>query len=93
MTPLQIHTPPRTTQNSSSVLLGGCIPPIPAKLVKKIVEGHYVEMAELHPKYLEELNATEQEPPKALKPRRKEPCNFLDWVQAFGIYVAIVARS
>lgn len=65
--PPKTHTPPYTTQISGPALLGGCILPIPAKLVKKITERTlYIHMAELHP---EHLNVTDEEPPKALKLR------------------------
>ena len=91
--PLQIHTLPRTTQTSGAVLLGGRIPPVPAKLAKKIMESHYVNLAELCPEYLEEINANEEESPRASKPKQRECSNILDWVQAFGTYVAIRSWS
>ena len=54
------------------------------------MEGHYVDMAELCPEYLEEINAIKEEAPKASKLRRKEFSNILDWVQAFSIYMTIM---
>lgn len=47
-------------------------------------------MAELHPEYLEELNATDEDPSKTLKSMQKELSIIPDWVQA---YVAIMSRS
>ena len=57
------------------------------------MEGHYVDMAELCPEYLEEINVNEEESPRASKPKQRECSNILDWVQAFGTYVAIRSRS
>ena len=37
---------------ASSMKLGGGIPPVPAKLVKRIQEGSFIEMAELLPELL-----------------------------------------
>ena len=42
------HIPNSATQPCRPVLLGGRIPPIPPKL-RKITEGHYVDMAEFFP--------------------------------------------
>lgn len=75
------------------MLLGGRIPPIPTKLVRRITEGHYVDMAELHPDHLEELNAAEEDHSKPARARQKELSSILDWIQAFSIYVAILSRN
>ena len=56
---------PHTAQSQGPVLLGGRIPPIPAELAKRITKGHYVDMAELHPEHLEELNTTDEDHPKS----------------------------
>ena len=82
---------PPVVPTSSPVLLGGRIPPIPAKLSIKITEGHFVDMAELRPEHLEELNSVDEDHSKT-KPRQKEMSNILDWVQAFGTYVAVLSR-
>jgi len=42
-------TPPSLDKEPSSIHLGGGLPPVPGKLVKKIEEGHFIEMAELLP--------------------------------------------
>ena len=51
------------------LLLGGRIPPIPPKFHNKIIEGHYVDMAELYPEHLEALNAAEEDHSKSLRPK------------------------
>ena len=38
------------------VLISNGIPPVPLKLVKRVEEGLFVEMAELHPNYLESVD-------------------------------------
>ena len=46
------------------MLLGGRILLISAKLARKIAEDHYVNIAELHPDFLEDLNPAEEDQPK-----------------------------
>ena len=84
---------PHVAHTSSPVLLGGRIPPIPAKLARRIAEGHYIDMVELRPEYLEELNSADEDHSKTTRPRQKELSSILDWVQAFGIYVAVLSRN
>ena len=75
------------------VLLRNSIPPVPLRLVKLVEAGLFVEMAELHPSYLDsaELNTGNQ--PTGGHKRLPEISNIVDWVQCFGIYMAIVSRS
>ena len=87
------HTPIIATQPCCSVLLRWQIPPIPPKLHKKITEGHYVDMAELSPEYLEALNAAKEDHSKSSRPKLKDIFSILDWIQAFSIYVAVLSKD
>ena len=78
---------------SRPLLLGGRIPPIPPKLHKKIIEGHYIDMAELFPEHLETLNAAEEDHSKSSRPKLKDTSSILDWIQAFSIYVAVLSKD
>ena len=75
------------------VLISNGIPPIPLRLVKRVEEGLFIEMAELHPSYLDsaELNIGDQ--PAGSHKRFPEICDIVDWIQCFGIYMAIISRS
>ena len=84
------HTSNSVIQPSHPLLLGGRIPPIPPKLHKKIIEGHYIDMAELFPEHLEALNAAEEDHSKSSRPKLKDISSILDWIQAFSIYMAIL---
>ena len=72
------------------VLISNSLPPVPAELVQRVEEGLFIEMAELSPNVLNsaELN-TGKQPPKQLH----VVSDIVEWVQCFGIYVAIVSRS
>ena len=82
-----LHNPNSVTQICCPVLLGRQIPPISPKLVKKTIEGQYVDMAQLRPEHLEALNAADEDHSKFSQSGPKEISNILDWVQAFCIYV------
>ena len=75
------------------LLLGGRIQPIPPKFHNKIIEGHYVDMAELYPEHLEALNAAEEDHSKSLRLKLKDISSILDWIQAFSIYVAVLSKD
>ena len=50
-------------------------------------------MAELRPEHLEEMNSADEDNSKTTRPKQKELSSILDWVQAFGIYVAMLSRN
>ena len=76
-------------------LLSECLPPVPAKLVAKIVKGDYVDMAELLRDNIEaERQRTTDSSVAGLstsQAHRREVPDFLSWLQCFGVYVGIVA--
>jgi len=74
------------------VLISDCLPPIPAKLVKRVQEGLFIEMAELSPNYLDSVELDAGNQTKSHK-HIPEVTDIMEWVQYFGIYVAIISCS
>ena len=73
-------------------------PPIPAKLVGKILKGDFVDMAEqLRDNIEAERRGGQGEGGGSgngnRKPPRREVPNILNWCQCFGIYVSVVATK
>ena len=77
-------------------------PPIPAKLVGKIVRGDFVDMAELLRDNIEaerrcghgdEGSSRCGSSSSHRRPPRREVPDILSWCQCFGIYVSIVATK
>ena len=81
--------------STSPFLLSECLPPVPAKLVAKIVKGDYVDMAELLRDNIEaeRRRATDSSAAglSTSQVHRREVPDFLSWLQCFGVYVGIVA--
>ena len=57
---------PSLESPAATMYIGGGMPPIPTKLVKRIQEGQFVEMAELSPDTL-------KNPSYQMNPRTKDP--------------------
>ena len=79
-------------KESPPVHLGGGLPPVPSRLVKKIEEGQFVELAELLPERLSTYWENDDQS-KSTKSKHKTVSNILEWVQCFSIYVAIISRK
>ena len=71
-------------------LISSSLPPVPAEVVQRVKKGLFIEMTEFSPNFLDsaEFN-TGKWPPKLLH----VVSDIVEWVQCFGIYVAIVSRS
>ena len=80
------------SQTKKLILISNGLPPIPARLVKRVKDGLFVEMAELLPSYLDtaDLNTDDQH----TRSRKRPPVlsDIMDWAQYFGMYIAIVSR-
>ena len=85
-----IRAPLSVEKDDANVLVGTSYPPVPNKLIKKIRDGEFIEMADLLP---ERLGAGgDNEPTKSTK-KRKIVTNILEWVRCFGLYISIIAHS
>eukprot|EP00731_Ephydatia_muelleri_P001265 Em0001g1265a len=82
-------------EQSLPFLLSEGLPTIPYKIVKKITNGEFVDMAELLRDNIEaERRASMvegQKKPKAAHTARREIPDLLSWVQCFGTFIAIMA--
>ena len=80
----------------TSFVLSDGLPPVPAKLVRKIVRGEFVDMAELLRDNLEADRrdagtlSSEGGGVRRTGSRREVP-DLLSWVQCFGVYIGVVA--
>ena len=88
------RTPPRTSSmgnsDTGSALLGTSYPPVPCKLVKKITDGEFVEMADL---LLDKLASSgDNELTKSSK-KRRIVTDIIEWVRCFGLYISIISQS
>ena len=74
------------------VLISNSLPPVPASLVKWVEQELFIEMAELSLSHLDsaELNTGNQLGPHKQLPKVSD---IVEWVQCFGVYMAIVSRS
>ena len=77
----------------TALYVGGGFPPVPAKLAKRIQEGQFIEMAELLPELLRGPTPYKDDQPKSVKSKYQDLYSILDWIQCFGLYVAIICRS
>ena len=75
------------------VLISGGVPPVPAKLVKWIQDGLFVEMVELLSETLSSPEYAVSEEPAGQKQKLREVTNIVDWVQCFGVFIAIISRK
>ena len=95
------HKPPMddskvTTQQFS---MGDGLPPVPAKVVEKILSGQFVDMAELLRDNLEvewrrnTMESTTAGPVPTARPVRREVPDLLSWVQCFGMFASVMASK
>ena len=72
--------------------LGEGLPPVPAKLVAKILKGEFVDMVELLCDNMEaecrRPHTSNGDPPSGSS--RREVPDLLSWIQCFGVYAAVV---
>ena len=76
--------------------LGETQPFVPVRIVKRILQGHYVDMAELSEENLglELRRGSEEEEGKTAPVRRlKEVPSFAAWTRAFCIYAGVVISA
>ena len=72
--------------------IGEGLPPIPARLVRRIQSGKFIELSELLPDQLG-IAAVDEDNPKPGKPLPKHAISIIEWDQGFGIYAAVLSKS
>ena len=76
---------------TSVLCIGIGLPPVSKKLVACIQAGEYIDMAELLPDCLGiSTGLANRDDKQATRPRRRQVTNILEWIQCFGIYVAVL---
>ena len=80
------------TSTRSSMRAG--ISPVPEKVISRIEAGECIEMAELLPDRLGSAVMTAgEDQTRVPRSRCKAVANIFQWVECFGIYVAVLSRS
>lgn len=90
----QDSTPKRSAPTGKTpppILISGGLPPVPAKLVAKIQEGSFVEMAELLTDTLIKPHYGAEDSTVSSQHKPKEVANIMDWIQCFGVFIAVVS--
>ena len=90
-----MNPPPSFSQPSGEILrplFGTGLPPVSNKLVKRIQEGQFIEIAELLPEQLA-ASTVDEDQTKSSKSKSKAIFNILDWVQSFSLHTAIILQK
>ena len=82
-----------TATTTPPLYIGGGLPPIPGKLVRRIQNGHFIDMTELLPDNLEAANATDNDQSKAASRKHQDVTHIIDWIQCFSTYIAVASRA
>ena len=85
-----VRTPSSINKDDGNVLVGASYPPVPNKLVKRIRDGEFIEMADLLP---ERLGAGGDNDPVKSSKKWRTVTNILEWVRCFGPCISIIACS
>ena len=82
-------------QECSPFVLSEALPVVPAKLVKRILRGEYVDMSELLSDNLEaeRRRALSEMGESGPRVSRREVPDLLSWLKCFSLYAAIVASQ
>jgi len=72
------------------VMLSGCLPPVPARLVQRIQDGLFIEMGELSSDHLDSPDHFASE--RSTRSRRKVP-EVSSIIECFSVFIAVVHRS
>lgn len=96
--PSQPSTKEGERSNSSEIgafVLGEGLPPVPAKLVAKILKGEFIDMAELLRDNIEaeRRRGGSDTTSSQLRTARREIPDILSWLQCFGVFASVVASK
>ena len=68
-------------KDSSVIHIRPALPPISKKLIKRIEQGNFIEMAELLPESLGHI--TDEDQPAVAKSKRRPVSDIVEWLQCF----------
>jgi len=80
-------------RNPSPILTSNGLPPIPGRLIQRVEDSMHIEIAELLPDYLSTAEVNISEQPSSSRSKLHKITNTMDWVECFGMYIAIISRS
>ena len=78
---------------TAPMLLSFGLPPVPARLMKRIQDGLFIEMPDLLPEKLISAECNVGDNAAGQKQKHQEMITILKWVQCFGLYTAIVSHA
>ena len=92
LNPLTLITP-SSCKTAPPIMISCGLPPVPAKLVKRIQDGLFVEMSELLPDKLTGAEYNTEEDHTSSQKQKHEVLSIMEWVQCFGIFIAVLSRT
>jgi len=81
------------TPSNDCMTIGAGLLPVPSKLVCRIVAEEYIDMAELLPDRLGVARSPGTEESAKIIRKRRTVSNIMEWVQCFGIYLAVISHK
>ena len=75
------------------MLLSYRLPPVPTKLIKRIQDDLFVEIFKLLPERLTSADYNAGDGTGSQKQKSQEDLLILQWIQCFGIYIAIISQT
>ena len=76
------------------MFIGPSLPPVPQKMVAKIQSNEFVDMSKLLPDRLGCLKTGQiTEDQATSRPRKRFVSTILEWIQCFGIYMAVLTQK
>ena len=82
-----------STTPPAPMLFSSGLPPIPAKLVDRIQSGLFVEISDLLPQKLISAEYSVGDHITSQKQKQYEVTTIIEWVQCFGIYIAVLSKK
>ena len=80
--------------NNSALFIGAGLPPVPRKIVTKIQSEDFVDMSELLPDQLGcSKSGQASEDLSTPKSKKRQVSTILEWIQCFGIYMAVLTQK
>jgi len=76
-----------SSSQNPKVSVGATIPPVPPLLVEWIESGAFVDLADLIPTHLSFEDTTR------VKSKHCAVANISEWLQAFAVYVSVIAKK
>ena len=83
------------SQETPQLVVSESLPVVPGKLVRKILQGEFVEMAELQKDNMEveRRRAAAGEAGQATRVNRREVPDFDTWLQCFSMYAVVICSK